>query len=278
MSPTGTFLRRFSVPILAESKLVAAGFRLGAQGTHTSRTLMLKEIGDLLTASPRAVERKEFAAAIIDDNVLGKNTASNRRLTNQRLGELYGLDARIPIFRVFQRAWAADPEGRPRAALLCALARDPLLRASADAILGLNVGEELVRSRFVASIQLHSESQLNDAVLDKVARNAASSWTQSGHLEGRVRKHRREVEPTPGAVAFALWLGSVEGRVGNDLLSSFWCAIFDGAAHRLRDAALRAKQLGLIKANVAGEVVHIDPSPMLPPLPSVFLELRHGES
>lgn len=239
---------------------------------------MLSEIDDVLTTVPHAAQRGEFAQAIIDGNVLGKNTASNRRLTNQRLGELYGLDARIPIFRVLQRVWLADPDGRPRSALLCALARDPLLRASADAILGLHVGEELVRSRFVESIQRHSENRLNDAVLDKVARNAASSWTQSGHLEGRVRKHRQLVEATPGAVAFALWLGSLEGRVGNDLLSSFWCSVFDASPHQLREAALRAKQLGLIKASIAGEVVQIDPTPILPPIPSIFLEPRHGEN
>ncbi len=221
---------------------------------------MLSELGSLLAAVPDdQATRDDFASAIIDRNELAKDTASNRRLTNQRLGELYALDNRVPLFRAMRRVWAADPPGRPRIALLCALARDPLLRATAQMILGLRTGEELVRNEFLTSIRSHVEARLNDAILDKVARNAASSWTQSGHLVGRVRKKRAVVAATPGAVAFALWLGSLEGRVGDDLLSSFWCSIFDGPKHTLRDAALQAKQLGLIKASVAGDVVQIDP-------------------
>ena len=77
--------------------LTAAGFRFGDKGTHTSRTMMLAELTDLLAAEPGAKSREEYAAAIIEDNVLGKQTTATRRLTNQRLGELYGLDGRVPL-------------------------------------------------------------------------------------------------------------------------------------------------------------------------------------
>lgn len=226
---------------------------------------MLRELSDLLAAVPAEhLSREQFAAAIIERNELAKDTASNRRLTNQRLGELYGLDGRIPLFRAMHRVWELDSAGRPVIALLCALARDPLLRATSDKVLSLRLGEELVRNEFLTSLRNHVEARLNDSSLDKVARNAASSWTQSGHLIGRVRKTRAHVAPTPGAVAFALWLGSLEGRVGDDLLASFWCSIFDGPKQGVRDAALQAKQLGLIKASFAGDVIHIDTSPLLP--------------
>lgn len=245
--------------------LTSAGLRFGNKGTHTSRTMMLSELSDLLAAVPdSAASREDYASAIIESNVLGKETGSNRRLTNQRLGELYGLDTRNPVFRAMQRVWIADPQGRPLIALLCALARDPLLRATAAKILSLRPGEELVRSEFLPSIRDHVETRLNDSTLNKVARNAASTWTQSGHLKGRVRKKREMVTPTPGSVAFALWLGSLEGRVGEDLLASFWCSVFDGPKHAILQAALHAKQLGLIKATVAGDIVQLDPSPLLP--------------
>lgn len=226
---------------------------------------MLSELSDLLAAvhDPSA-RREDYSAAIIDSNELGKETGSNRRLTNQRLGELYGLDAGVTVFRAMRRAWTVDEPGRPLIALLCALARDPLLRATASKILSLRPNEELVRSEFLPSIRDHVEARLNDSTLSKVARNAASTWTQSGHLQGRVRKKRQPASPTPGSVAFALWLGSLEGRVGEGLLSSFWCSIFDGPQHTVREAALRAKQLGLIKANIGGDIVQIDPSPLLP--------------
>jgi hypothetical protein len=93
----------------------AAGLRFGDKGTHTSRTMMLAELSDLLAVVPRDERRPAYAEAIIQENVLGKQTVSNRRLTNQRLGELYGLDPSLPIFRVFLRLWDVEPEARPPA-------------------------------------------------------------------------------------------------------------------------------------------------------------------
>lgn len=240
--------------------LTSAGFRLGDKGTHTSRTIMLAELADLLAALPPEAPPERYEAVIIIDNVLAKSTAATRRLTRQRLTELYGLDPRIPIFRVLRRVWGIDEPGRPLIALLCALARDPLLRATAPTVLRLPLGAELVRAPFLEAIRDVVGTRLNDAVLDKVARNAASSWSQAGHLDGRVRKIRRRVAPTPGSLAFALWMGSLEGLAGEALLDCRWTRILDRTGHGLLPVALEAKQLGLIHARVGGGVVEIDAS------------------
>jgi len=239
---------------------IRAGLRFGDKGTHTSRTIMLRELTDLLTAVPESASREDYASAVVEDNVLGKQTMSNRRLTNQRLGELYGLDPRIPIFRVFRRLWEVDEAGRPLLALLCALGRDPLLRVTASTILSLEAGEELVRLTFVEDIRQSVGNRLNETTLDKVARNAGSSWTQSGHLEGRVRKIRKHVEPTPGAVAFALWIGSLFSFSGEELLLTPWTSVFDRTPEMLLDTVLRAKRLRLLHARVGAGVVEIDPT------------------
>ncbi len=241
-----------------------AGLRFGDKGTHTSRTIMLAELTDLLAALPDSATRDDYAMAIIDENVLGKNTASTRRLTNQRLGELYGLDPKIPIFRVLRRLWAIDTVGRPLLALLCALGRDPLLRATAPSVLSLNPGEELVRSAFTEAVKMSTGDRLNESILDKVIRNAGSSWVQSGHLEGRVRKIRRRVEPTPGALAFALWLGSLFSIAGKELLTTPWTSVLDRAPGALHDLVLRAKQLRLLQAYIGGDVIEIDPTVLDP--------------
>ena len=57
--------------------------------------------------------------------------------------------------------------------------------------------------------------RLNEAILDKVVRNASSSWTQSGHLRGRSRKTRQRVRATPAAAAYALLLGFACGSRGS---------------------------------------------------------------
>lgn len=249
-----------SDPITYRDEMSAVGFRFGDKGTHTSRTIMLAELTDLIAGSAGDAGRADYDAAIIEENLLGKATIATRRITYQRMRELYGLDSRLRIFRVLRRVWAVDEAGRPLMAMLCSLARDPLLRSTVPAVLALPEGAELVRASFLEGIRQAVGSRLNDEVLDKVARNAASSWSQSGHLEGRVRKVRRHVRPTPGSVAMALWMGTVEGLAGHALLDSRWTRVLDRSGAALLPLALQAKQLGLIHARTGGGVVEIDAS------------------
>lgn len=243
--------------------LSKAGYRFGDRGTHTSRTMMLAELTDLLAALPSSALRFDYDSAVIEQNTLGKSTTASRRLTNQRLGELYALDPAVPVFRVLRRLWDVDAAGRPLLAMMGALTRDPLLRATAGPVLSLPVGTELVRSTFLGALRDVVGSRLNDAVLDKMARNAASSWSQSGHLLGRMRKIRQRVQPTPAAVAYALWLGTLEGLGGEGLLSGRWTAVLDRSGHELLPFVLQAKQLGLLQARVGGGVIEIDASQLV---------------
>jgi hypothetical protein len=242
----------------ATEAALSSGLRFGDRGTHSSRTFMLAELRDLLAAVADGARREDYTEAIVGGNVLGKATTSSRKLTNQRLGELYALDASVPVFRVLRRLWGIDEVGRPLLALLCALARDPLLRASAGAVLSLMPRAELMRGPLLDRLRSATGSRLNEAILDKVARNVASTWSQAGHLEGRVRKVRKLVDPTPGSVAFALWLGHLEGLAGEELLRTRWVGVLDRGPAALLDQALRAKQLGLIRARSGGSVVEID--------------------
>ena len=235
-----------------------AGLRYGAKGTHTSRTMMLADLSELLAVVSSDAARADYAAAIIDENVLGKATAATRRLSNQRLGELYALDPRIPIFRILRRLWPMDTSGRPVVAMLCALARDPLLRSTAPYVLALPVGAELDRVRFRDTLRQSVGRRLNDAVLDQAARKCASSWTQSGHFAGRMRKIRRRVVPTPGSVAMAFWLGAKEGLTGRALLDNRWTRVLDHPGAALMPVALKARQLGLIHVRAGGGIVEID--------------------
>lgn len=234
-----------------------AGFRRGAVGTHTSRTIMLAELSALFDAVPATASTADVAGAIKASNILGKSTTSTRRLTNQRLTELYALDPQVALYRILRRLWQIDVAGRPLLAILCAIARDPLLAASASAVVPLPNGAEFLRSPMKEAIRADVDDRLNDSILDKVVRNAASSWTQSGHLVGRTIKKRSKVKATVGATALALYLAHAAGFRGQQIFTSGWAKVLDADAAALRSVALDAKRAGLIDLRIAGEVIDI---------------------
>lgn len=240
-----------------EESLTGKGFRFGDKGTHTSRTIMLSELSELLDGCGPTVSRKSYADAIIEDNLLNKKTTATRRLTNQRLGELYALDATSLLFRIMRQFWQTDVAGRPLLAMLMALCRDPLLRATATEILRLPIDEELRRSALTEAVRSAVGPRLNDNILDKVVRNAGSSWTQSGHLSGRVRKIRKRVKATPLSTAYALCIGHIAGERGSALLSTFWAKVLDSTPDELLFLAMDARRLGVLDLREAGSVVDI---------------------
>ncbi|MBI1919698.1 MAG: hypothetical protein HYS23_01315 [Geobacter sp.] len=262
MKPVGT-IELFPTTVTVDDA-ERAGFRFGAKGTHTSRTMMFDELSTVLASVGGESRRQDYASAIVDDNCLSKPTSSTRRLTNQRLGELYGLDPSIPLFRVFRRLWDLDDAGRRQLALLCAVARDPLLASTVSPILSLNDGAEFLRDPVKAALRDVVGDRLNDEILDKVVRNIASSWSQAGHLEGRTFKKRRLVNPTPATTAFALYLGYQVGFRSADLFASGWMRLLDCAPPQARDMAVEAKRLGLIDLRMSGDVVEINLSRLNP--------------
>jgi len=242
------------------------GFRFGARGTHSSRTMMFEELDDLLESVPGVASRNDYAVAIIEGNCLSKRTLATRRLTNQRLGELYGLDSSVPLFGVMRRLWEVEPLGKPLLAILAVIARDPLLAATCASVVRLPIGSEFQREPLRAALRSLVGHRLNERVLEKVGRNVASSWTQSGHLQGRTMKKRQMVTPTPSSAAFAIYLAHAAGYRGAAIFSSGWFQTLDCDPSRARSLALEAKQLSLIDLRMAGDVVEFNLS-RLDPLP-----------
>jgi hypothetical protein len=226
---------------------------------------MFDELSNLLDGLPPDIGRAEYLSAIIEHNVLGKQTAATRILTAQRLSELYILESSAPLFRVMRRFWRDDLAGRPLLALLCSLARDPLLRATVEPILTMSPEEELSRQKITDAIRVAVGGRLNDATLDKVVRNVSSSWVQSGHLKGRVRKFRQTVRPTPLSTAYALMLGYLEGLRGGRLFETNWTRVFDASPSELRNVAAEAKRLSGLDLKAAGDVIDIGFTTVLTP-------------
>jgi hypothetical protein len=218
---------------------------------------MFKELDLLFEDQEQGAPREAYVSAIIDQNCLGKQTVSTRKLTCQRLSELYGLDPSIPLFRILRYLWQVDETGRPLLALLTALARDPLLRVTSPPILQMNTGEELMRQKLTDALRQSVQNRLNNGTLDTVVRNTSSSWTQSGHLTGRVRKYRQKVNPTPIVTAYALVLGYILGARGSGLFNTLWAKVLDTPHEELVSLATDAKRLGFLDLSQAGGVVEV---------------------
>ena len=242
---------------LPAKEAAAWGFRLGERGTHTSRTIMLQELSHVFDAAPRDASRHDYKRAVLDDNCLGKRTTATRKLSFHRLSELYGLNRELILFRVLRDLWEQQEDSRPLLGLMLALARDPLLRASAPAVLRTPFGDELARQPMKNDLSLVAGARLNPETLDKVVRNASSSWTQSGHLRGRGRKTRQRVRATPAATAYALLLGLGAGSRGRLLFETPWCSILDATTGELLELAVAAKGLGLLDLKQSGSIVEV---------------------
>jgi hypothetical protein len=220
---------------------------------------MLEELS-LLAASSRL--SGEFQKLILEENVLGKSTSSGRALTWQRLKELYSFDLSRPIFRVFVALYHRDPSALPQLALLMAMARDPLLRASARPVASLPPGSELTRDLLRNAIGAMVGSRMNEAVLDKVVRNTASSWTKTGHLVGRTIKRRARICPSLTAFAFALWLAEKAGFAGAELFDNAWISALDIEPATGRTLAERAHAAGLITFRTIADGFELDLKPL----------------
>jgi len=233
------------------------GFKTGARGAHTSRTMMLRELTQILTAVPESASTAAYRSAIVEENTLGKKTESTRRLTFQRLSELYALDPSITLFRVLRKLWGWDPTGRPLLALLCAAARDPLLATTAEHVIRARIGEPVTATDLDHVLEGTTAGRLNASSRHKVARNAASSWTQAGYLKGHLRKTRTKPVVSPGAVTYALLQGYLMGLRGKALLNSLWTRLLDSPTDEVIRFAMAASRRGWMDFGAAGDVVEI---------------------
>lgn len=98
-------------------------------------------------------------------------------------------------------------------------------------------------------------SQYSELNRNKIARNTASSWTQSGHLAGRTNKIRQRITPTAAAVTMALFLGTITGYYGSAVFSNPWCRLLDLNAERARALGQEAHRAGLLNLRAVGLAV-----------------------
>lgn len=223
-----------------------------------ARTMMLSELRQLLDSVPASSPLKEaYIRAIEADNCLGKRSSQTRTLTRRHLADLYGLAPDITVFRILRYFWQRDPEGRPLIACLCAYARDPLLRASAPFVLKLTYGQTFSREALEEYLERKYPGRFSKATLTSTAQNLASSWTQSGHLTGRVKKVRSQATATAGSTAYALLLGFLTGERGESLFKTDYAKLLDCSFERAVELAETGSRKGWIVFKRVSNVIEV---------------------
>ncbi|MEA3510825.1 MAG: hypothetical protein U9R51_05260, partial [Actinomycetota bacterium] len=226
-------------------------------GAHTSRTIMLGDLQQLLAAVPADADRDAYRIAVVEDNVLGKGSDSTRKKSYRYLRELYRLDPESELFSTMRALWDRDPAGQPLLAMLCALARDPVLQNTSDVVLATPFGAVFSNQQIKAEVLDRYPNAYSDSIADKIGRNAGSSWTQSQHLEGRINKVRRRAIATPGSTVLALYLGHLQGIRGSLLFTSDWARVLDAPVDELYQHASVASSYGWIDFKRYADVVEV---------------------
>ncbi len=234
---------------------IASGDESG--GTHTSRTIMLADLRTLLAALPKEASHEDYRSAVLDDNVIGKGSLSSRQRSFRYLRELYLLDPNRLVFRALRDIWDLDPPGQPLTAMLSALAHDPALRATSKAVLPLSLGARVSSRDLEDAVQRRFDNSYSASIANKIGRNSASSWTQSGHLEGRTNKTRSKALATAGSTAYALLLGHICGQRGQALFGTLWAKTLDATSAEAHGLAAAASARSWLEYKRFGDVVEV---------------------
>ena len=225
-------------------------------GPSTSQTIMVPSLRSLLAELPADALPGDYRAAVMEDNLLGKQTIGGREWAFRQLRRFYVLDPRSLLFRALRDLWNDESAGQPLLAMLCALARDPVLRASAVVIISVDAGDVITTSDIEAAIEDTFPGAYKENTRRTTAQKIASSWNQSGHLhqEKPGSKTRTRVQSTRAATAYALLLGHLQGKRGPALFETLWAQVLDQPRSSLMDLAANASQAGMLEFRSAGGV------------------------
>lgn len=242
---------------MTPSSLGELGFYFGTSGAHAGRALMLADLVVLLEHAPASADNGWFSRAILDDNLLSKASVNNRDHANRRMRQLYALDSNTCLYRVFRNLFLADGSSKAALAVLMAMSRDALFRESSKVILATPIGKSLTAEAFLPVLDAVAAGRMGEKTLRHACGNVFNSWSQAGYLTET--KPRQRVKPGIGwsAVAFALFLGWLEGERGRLLFDTQWAKALDKDFDELLRLASIASRQGYLELLNAGGVIEV---------------------
>ena len=141
--------------------------------------------------------------------------------------------------------------------MLCAYARDPILRITAPYILSFSEGAVLTRESLEEFIDAQKPGRFSKATLKSTAQNINATWTKSGHLNGRAKKVRGRAVPTAASISYAMFLGYLMGLRGQSLIQSEYSKLLDCSSGKIIELAEEASCKGWIDLKRVGDIIEI---------------------
>ncbi len=227
-----------------------------------ARSMMISELSALLQTHHSA-GLADFRRLIEEENLLGKPTFTSRQKSFRHLVELYGLDASRALFRVLVQFAVINPDTVPLLALVCVYCRDPQLRASFSLIEQAAPGASIPRRLMEEHLETFFPDRFSPAMKQSLARNVNTTWTVTGHLQGRATKTRTIPTPSFLATTYALFAGYLAGLRGDFLLQSVFSRLVAVSPPQAIEHLKEASKQGFLRLRHAGGVTEIDFSPLL---------------
>lgn len=223
---------------------------------HTGRTMMFTELSKLMDFSIGTYTDFEH---LINENVIAKKTEISRYETKGYLKKLYGFDEKEPSFKVFHYLWQLSATSeRPILALLLAITRDYLLSESIDVVINTSIGSRVDTNLIAENIEEKHPNRFTIKTRIASSKNIASTWKQAGHITGKMKNLRTQVTPGYYAVAYALFLGYLQGLRGDFLFQTKWTKALDCSENELRTLAQEAAKRELLSFQYSGNVTVVN--------------------
>ena len=127
----------------------------------------------------------------------------------------------------------------------------------AAAVTNAPTGAVVSSADLTAAVSEQFGDEMSESTLGKTGRNTGACWTQTGHLVGRAKKVRTNVEARPASIAYAAYLGYLAGRRGLGVLDNSWSQILEIAPGKSLEALRATHMQGLLDLLVAGNVVDV---------------------
>lgn len=226
-------------------------------GATTSRSISVESLESVLAGCSPVADFATYQEAAMERNLLGKQTYEGRKRAFRGLAELYLMDPRRILFRALRDLWLEGESSHALLAGLCAFARDSTFQASGAAVLSAQRGDVVTTDQIASVLSQKFPMTYNEASLQKLARNTASSWLQVGHLVGRSAKTRAPIVATPPAMAYAMLLGHLQGLRGDSLLTSEWTRFLDLDLASAKDLAEAASRSRYVEYKSGGGVIEV---------------------